>query len=74
MTWKLTRWAQTRDYVTPIEEFLSDKILGFIPEGSSFVLPGMGVGHFYLERDHIYYNPTTRRKSFWDGCVAEWKE
>ena len=72
MTWKLTNWAQTRDYVKPIEEFLSDKILGFIPEGSSFVLPGMGEGHFYLEGTRIYYNPS-HKKSFMDGAVAEWK-
>jgi hypothetical protein len=73
MTWKLTEWAVTRDYVKPIEEFLSDKIFGFLPEGGSFVLPGMGEGHFYREKDHIYYNSSCR-KSFWDGAVAEWKE
>ena len=73
MTWKLTDWASTRDYKKPVEEFLSDKILGFVPEGSSFVLVGMGEGHFYLEGVRIYYNPS-HRKSFMDGAIAEWEE
>ena len=73
MTWKLTDWTLTRDYFKPIAEFLSDKSKDWIPEGSSFVLPGMGEGHFYLERAHIYYNPS-HRKSYCDGAVAEWVE
>jgi hypothetical protein len=71
--WQMTDWGKTRDYASVVWKYLFDKPIDLIPEGASFVLEGMGLGHFYLEKKHIYYNPS-HRKSFSDGAVAEWKE
>jgi hypothetical protein len=73
MTWQLTEWGKTRDNIECLKEFFPDKSKNWIPEGGSFILPGMGAGHFYLEEEHIYYNPSCR-KSVCDGAVMEWKE
>jgi len=71
MTWRPTPWGKGR--FVGLEEYLFRRPHDFITEGSSFVLPAMGEGHFYLERQHIYYNPS-HRKSYCDGAVAEWVE
>ena len=70
--WKMTDWGITRNYHFILEQYLFCKTKDWMSEGSSFVLPEMGEGHFYLEKEHIYYNPSCR-KSFCDGAVAEWK-
>ena len=74
MTWQLTEFGESKEWCISLKEFLLDKSKDWISEGESFLTKDSGYGHFYLEREHIYYNPTTRRKSFWDGCVAEWKK
>jgi len=69
--WQPTPWGKGR--FVGLEEYLFGKSQDFIEEGSSFVLPAMGEGHFYIEGKHIYYNPS-HRKSYCDGAVAEWVE
>ena len=49
MTWKVTEFGNEKFGHIKLESFLSDKSHNWIPDGSSFVLYGMGVGHFYLE-------------------------
>ncbi len=71
MTWRETPWGNGR--FVGLGEYLSRQPRDFIEEGSSFVLPAIGEGHFYLEGKHIYYNPS-HRKSYCDGAVAEWVE
>jgi len=67
----MTEWGKGR--FVGAEEYLSRQLKDWIPEGSDFTLLAMGDGHFYLEREHIYYNSSCR-KSFCDGAIAEWKE
>lgn len=49
MTWKITKFGNEKFGNTELEIFLSDKSHKWIPDGHSFVLSDMGVGHFYLE-------------------------
>ena len=49
MTWKLSKYGRDKFGCTELESFISNKSHEWIPDGSSFVLKGMGIGHFYLE-------------------------
>jgi hypothetical protein len=71
--WKLTQWGECHFGCVELAIFLSQKTRDWVSDGTVFVLPGMGEGHFYLEKDYIYYNPA-HRKSFCDGAVAKWWE
>jgi hypothetical protein len=73
MVWQLTEFGDSKEWCISLKEYLSDKSKDWLPEGSPFFTQDSGYGHLYLEREHIYYNPT-HQKSFCDSAVAEWKE
>jgi hypothetical protein len=80
MTWELTKFAEEKFKHTELKTFLSDKTHNFIYDGGCFVLPGMGMGHFYLEdysgearkaAGTIFFNEN-HSVCLHDAVVAEW--